>query len=81
MLEKFKQAIKKEVFYYVLTLLILALIAHSDLLSDPFSRFNLMHEKGNYFHPFLYAFIIYSVILIIRKVIDYIVGLFEKKPH
>ena len=80
MVEKFKLAIKKEVLYYLLTLLVFALIMHIDLLSDPLSRFNTMHEKGNYSHPFLYSFVIYGVILIIRKTIDFIMGIFEKKP-
>ena len=79
MLEKFKHAIKKEALIYLGTLLILALIMHIDLLSDPFSRFNLMQEKENYSHPFLYSFVIYTVILILRKIIDFIMGLFEKK--
>jgi hypothetical protein len=79
MLKNFKYALKKEFMYYLLTLLILTLIAHSDLLSDPFARFNLMQEKENYFHPILYSLVIYSVILIIRKTIDAFVGLFEKK--
>jgi len=79
MLEKFKLAIKKEILIYLATLLILALIMHIDLLSDPFSRLSSMQEKGNYFHPFLYSFIIYAVILILRKIIDFIMGLFEKK--
>ena len=79
MVEKFKHAIKKEALIYLVTLLILALIMHIDLLSDPLSRLNIMQEKGNYSHPFLYSFIIYAVILILRKIIDFIMGLFEKK--
>lgn len=79
MMEKFKHAIKKEALIYLITLLILALIMHIDLLSDPMSRLTTMHEKGNYFHPFLYSFVIYAVIFILRKAIDFIMGLFEKK--
>jgi hypothetical protein len=78
---KFKQVLKKELLFYFLTLIVLALIMHVDLLSDPLSRLQTMQEKGNYTHPFLYSFIIYSVIFILRKVIDFIVGLFEKKAH
>ncbi len=81
MLNKFKLAIKKEVLYYLLTLLILALIMHIDLLSDPFSRLQTMGEKENYFHPFLYSFIIYIIFFILRKTIDFIMGAFEKKAH
>ena len=79
MVEKFKHALKKEALIYLLILLTLALIMHIDLLSDPMSRLNTMQEKGNYFHPLFYSFIIYTVILILRKAIDFIMGLFEKK--
>ena len=79
MVEKFKPIIKREALYYLLTLLALALIMHIDLLSDPFARLDTMHEKGNYSHPFLYTLIVYGVILIIRKTIDFIMSLFEKK--
>jgi len=78
---KFKQVLKKELLFYFLTLITLALIMHMDLLSDPFSRLQMMQEKENYSHPFLYSFIIYGIILILRKLIDFIVGLFEKKTH
>ena len=79
MVEKFKPVIKREMLYYLLTLLALALIMHIDLLSDPFARLDTMHEKGNYSHPFLYSFIIYVSILVLRKVIDFIIGIFERK--
>ncbi len=54
-------------------------LMHSDLLSEPSGRFQLMYEKGNYAHPFLYTFIIYSILFIIRKILDFIIGLFETK--
>ncbi len=79
MIEKLKHTIKKEALIYLITLVILALIMHIDLLSDPMSRLNIMQEKENYSHPFLYSFVIYAVILILRKIIDFIMGLFEKK--
>ena len=78
MLEKLKKELKKEIFYYLLTFIILALIFHFDLLSNPVARFDLMLEKENYSHPFIYSFVVYGVILIIRKTIDFIVGLFQK---
>jgi hypothetical protein len=81
MIEKFKSILKKEIFYYLLILLILALIMHSDLITDPVARVQLMNEKGNYTHPFLYAFIIYITILVFRKIIDFVMSLFEKKVN
>ena len=81
MLQKFKLAIKREVLIYIAMLLLLAIVMHMDLLSDPASRFEIMVEKGNYSHPFLYTFFVYSILYIIRKVLDFIIGLFEKKTH
>jgi len=79
MINKFKHAIKKELLYYFLTLLVLALIMHIDLLSDPLSRLQMMQEKENYTHPFLYSFVIYFIILVLRKIIDFVAGILEKK--
>jgi len=79
MLQKFKQAIKIEVILYIAMLIVLTLVMHFDILRNPSSRFEIMVEKGNYSHPFLYTFIIYSILLIIRKTLDFIIGLFEKK--
>lgn len=80
-MEKFKLAIKREILVYLVMLFVLGLVMHSDLLSDPSSRFQMMHEKGNYSHPFLYTFIIYIILLFIRKTLDFITGLFRKKTH
>lgn len=81
MLQKFKLAIKREVIIYIVMLFVLAIVMHMDLLSNPSSRFELMVEKGNYSHPFLYTFVIYSILFIIRKILDFIIGLFEKKTQ
>jgi hypothetical protein len=80
-MEKFKLAIKREIFVYLAIFFLLSIVMHSDLLSDPSSRFQMMNEKENYSHPFLYAFFVYSILFIIRKVLDFIIGLFEKKTH
>jgi len=80
-MEKFKLFIKRETLFYILILVILALISHSDLLTNPSSRFQIMYEKGNYSHPFVYTFVIYSILLILRKILDFIIGFFEKKTH
>ena len=79
MLQKFKLAFKREIFIYIAMILVLAVVMHIDLLSDPSSRFQTMYEKGNYSHPFLYTFFIYSIIFIVRKTIDFIISLFEIK--
>lgn len=79
-MNNFKTALKKEFYIYLGTLLVLIIIAHSDILSDPLARFSLMEQKENYSHPFVYSVIIYGIILILRKIIDFVTGLFEKKP-
>ena len=76
---KFKKVIIKELLIYLVMLLALALIMHIDLLSDPSARLQAMQEKDNYTHPLLYSFVVYAVIFILRKAIDFITGLFEKK--
>lgn len=80
-MNKFKSALRKEFFIYLATLFILIVIAHSDMLSDPFARFDLMAQKENFFHPLVYSFAIYSIIFVIRKLIDLIGKLFERKSQ
>ncbi len=79
MLDKLKLVVKKEFLYYFIIFVVLALIMHSDLLSNPSSRLENMQEKENYFHPFLYSFIVYTVILILRTIINFTSKIFEKK--
>ena len=78
MLENFKHTIKKELIIYLLVVLVLTLIMHSDLLTNPSMRINLMYEKENYSHPFLYSFFVYSAILILRKIIDFLSAIYTK---
>lgn len=61
--------IKIELIYFCAILLILALLQHSDLLHSPLQRANLMMEKENYFHPLLWAFVVYVVIGFFRLVV------------
>lgn len=77
-MEKFKHFLKKEILFYLGIFVILALLSHSDLLSNPSDRFQMMFERGNYIHPFLYTFVLYCVVLFIRKLLDLIIGFFEK---
>ena len=81
MIEKFKSSIKREIIYYIITLVVLALIMHFDLLSNPLARFEEMENRGNYSHPFIYAFAVYIIIFIIRKIIDFFIGIFQKKTQ
>ena len=78
-MNNFKSVLKKEFFIYLATLFVLIIIVHSDILSNPMARLDLMAQKGNYSHPFIYSFILYFIILIIRKTIDFIANLFNRK--
>ncbi|MDQ7086008.1 MAG: hypothetical protein Q9M36_14340 [Sulfurovum sp.] len=79
MLNKFKRAIKKEVVIYILMLFALTILMHSDILTHPLLRFEMMNDKENYTHPLLYTLIIYLPFLVIRKLLDFIIGLFDKR--
>jgi len=79
MIHKLKLALKKEFIYYLITLVVLALLIHSDLLSDPAARLETMKEKENYLHPFLYSFFVYFVMLVLRSIINIVSKFFEKK--
>ena len=81
MIEKFKSSIKKEIIYYIITLIVLTFVMHFDLLSNPLARLEEMQNRENYSHPFVYAFAVYAVIFIIRKIIDFFTAIFQKKPH
>ncbi len=42
---------------------------HPDLLSAPLDRFTHMFERQNYFHPLLYAFVLYIMLMLLRLII------------
>ena len=52
----------KEILYFIIILIILAISLHPDLLSDPMGRFKMMSYARNYGHPFFWAAIGYVVV-------------------
>jgi len=70
--------IRLELLYYVAILLLLALVQHSDLLTAPLERFEQMQHNANYFHPLLYALVVYFVIACIRVIVKFILFLKNK---
>jgi hypothetical protein len=58
--------VKKELLLYLFFVLITALLFHPDLLSEPEKRLEMMSDRGNYYHPFLFGFGIYLGIGILR---------------
>ncbi len=71
--------IKKELIYFVSVLVVLALVQHSDLLTHPLSRFGFMLEKGNYFHPLVWASGVYLIVVAIRLIVKFVLFLKNKK--
>jgi hypothetical protein len=70
--------LKIEFLYFIILLLILTILLHSDLLTSPQYRIELMIEKENYFHPLLWTSLVYLVIGLLRLVIKYIIYLKRK---
>jgi hypothetical protein len=69
------QKIRTEMVYYLIILVLLALLQHSDLIFAPLERFAQMQSHANYLHPFLYAFIVYGVIGLFRATAKFILFL------
>lgn len=67
--------LRTELIYFFVILLILAVIQHSDLLSAPMARVDLMLEKQNYLHPLLWTMPAYIVVGIFRAIVRYILFL------
>jgi len=56
----------KELIYYTITLIVLALLQHQDLLTTPLDRLEKMQSMGNFIHPFAWALVIYLLIASFR---------------
>ena len=70
--------IKLELIYFIVILVILALLQHSDLLTSPLDRLETMTQKQNYFHPLLWTSIVYAVVGAMRLIVKYILYLKNK---
>lgn len=69
----------KEIGIFLLVVLILAFIQHSDLASDPMARIESMIAMGNYLHPFLWAIVPYILLLGLRLAIAFVLKSLSKK--
>ena len=69
----------KELGIFLLVVLILAFIQHSDLASDPLARIESMIAMGNYLHPFLWAIVPYILLLGLRLAIAFVLKSLSKK--
>jgi len=68
----------KESLIYLTLFAILSLLVHIDLLSAFGDRISHMMERGNFFHPFIYTFILYIFIFFFRILTKKIVSLISK---
>jgi len=71
--------VKNELIFFTILLIILAFIQHSDLLTNPSDRIELMTQRENYLHPFLWVALIYIVLLVVRLILKFILKLFKKR--
>lgn len=70
--------IRNELIYFLLILLVLALLQHSDLLHSPLERIDLMIGKENYLHPLLWTSAVYITIGLLRAIVKYLLYLKNK---
>jgi hypothetical protein len=64
-----KKIILRETVIYAAMLLVLALLMHPDLFSDPATRVALLSERGSYLHPLIYASLLYALTGLFRLTI------------
>jgi len=73
-----KKVMIREAVIYAVLLILLSLLMHPDLLSDMSNRLVHLHELGNYYHPIIYTFIVYILLLIIRLTINRVIFFVKK---
>ena len=74
-----EKKIKRELLIYSSILVLLILLMHPDMLSDPAARLGLMQQHQNYIHPLLYSFFVYLVVFVLRAAVAWVIGLFRKR--
>ena len=76
-----EKIIKRELVIYSAILLVLILLMHPDMITDPAARLGMMQQHENYIHPLLYTFIVYLIVFALRALVGWVIGLFRKdKP-
>lgn len=60
---------KRELLIYLFTVLLCAPVIHPDLLSNPVLRLEMMSDRANYFHPFVFGFGVYLAVGLLRLVL------------
>ena len=73
-----KKVVIREAVIYTVLLILLSLLMHSDLLFHPGERLVHMYERGNYYHPWIYAFIVYILLFFVRIIIKKVILTIKK---
>jgi hypothetical protein len=73
-----EKIIKRELVIYSAILLVLIIVMHPDMISDPATRLGAMQQHENYIHPLLYTFIVYLIVFALRALVGWVIGLFRK---
>jgi len=73
---------KKELFIYVLILVVFSILTHPDFINHPLDRIENLPHSGAYglgfSHPFVFSFVVYVFIYFLRLIIRKIKILFSK---
>ncbi len=73
-----EKIIKRELLIYASILVVLILLMHPDMLSDPATRLGMMQQHQNYVHPLLYTLFVYLVVFVLRAAFGAVARLFKK---
>ncbi len=68
-----------ELTHFIVILVLLALVQHPDLLTDPLVRFEQMLQAGNFIHPLLWAFGVYLIVGVFRLIVNGIMRVVRKR--
>jgi len=61
-----KKVLIREAVTYTALLIFLSFIMHPDLFLHAPERFSRMYTQGIFYHPFIYALIVYIVLFFVR---------------
>jgi hypothetical protein len=73
-----EKIIKRELLIYSAILLVLIVLMHPDMLTDPAMRLGLMQQHENYVHPLLYTLFFYLILLVVRAAFGWIFKLLKR---
>jgi hypothetical protein len=73
-----EKIIKRELIIYSAILVVLIVLMHPDMLSDPAARLGLMQQHQNYIHPLLYTLFFYLILVVVRAAFNWITRLLTR---